>query len=445
MIEQALFTSAETDRVRGYQLIASSSGVGPQIARELTTWGPSHESLCDTGGAASSVNFHPLGGDRWCVAQSVAAGEEYSGRGGTRVYTQSFVVGTEELGRFANNPFSLLRAVRGRGLLKVQNSVPSQLTPFELPGRSAAVDEGVLADFTERYGAQRIAWLVEAALTSDRLLVLGAENRDLVAAGLMNCLPAECRPELSFATGLVYSPRRPFKINLLNLNPVDARRLSRQSGVTVLNLADEPPSDFVPAGWAAYLFEALAIDGLPLVCAELERTRSGLRMSDLAWLAEQLTERLHFAGSDDHQSQPTSPCDFAQANGERLHAHPAHERLAGNAQILYPESDDSSAVILTKRPSAELAAPSPEALEMLEHLDDLVFDTINGRRPALDELTALWPRLSAALPASLLAESREQYLRYAIKLWDSCAGDDQRDASWAVAALDVLCILFSGA
>jgi hypothetical protein len=445
MIEQAVFTSAETDRVRGYQLIAASSGVGSQIARELTTWGPSHESLCDTGTTASSINFHPAGGDRWCVAQSVAAGEEYSGRGGTRVYTQSFVVGTEELGRFANNPFALLRAVRGRGLLKVQDPVPSQLAPFQLPGRSAAVDEGVLAEFTERYGAPRIAWLVEAALTSDRLLVLGAENRDLVAAGLMNCLPAECRPELSFATGLAYSPRRPFRINVLKLSPVDERRLSRQSGVTVLNLADEPPADFVPSGWAAYLFEALAIDGLPLVCTEIERPRTGLRMSDLAWLAEQLTERLHFTVSDEHDFGRTTPCDLAQGEGERRRAHPAHQRFAANLQTLSPKLDDQSLAIPAKRPSTELAAASPEALEMLEHLDDLVFDTINGQRPALDELTALWPRLSAALPADLLAESREQYLRYAVKLWDSCGGGDQRDASWAVAALDVLCILFDGA
>ena len=73
-----------------------------------------------------------------------------------------------------------------------------------------------------------------------------------------------------------------------------------------------------------------------------------------------------------------------------------------------------------------------------------MFDTINGRRPALAELTESWPRLSTRLPADLLAESREQYLRYAIKLWESCMSDDVRDPSWAVAALDVLCVLFGG-
>jgi hypothetical protein len=112
MIEQAIFTSAETNRLRGYQLVATSSGISASIARELTTWGPSHESLCELGDGASSVNFHPVDRDRWCVSQSVAAGEEYSGRGGTRIYSQSFIAGVAELAPFANNPFAFLRAVR---------------------------------------------------------------------------------------------------------------------------------------------------------------------------------------------------------------------------------------------------------------------------------------------------------------------------------------------
>ncbi|HKD38359.1 MAG TPA: hypothetical protein VKB78_16210 [Pirellulales bacterium] len=55
-----------------------------------------------------------------------------------------------------------------------------------------------------------------------------------------------------------------------------------------------------------------------------------------------------------------------------------------------------------------------------------------------------WPALTNQLPADLLAESREQYLGYAIKLWHSQAGEGPRDPAWAVAALDVLSVLFGG-
>ena len=99
--------------------------------------------------------------------------------------------------------------------------------------------------------------------------------------------------------------------------------------------------------------------------------------------------------------------------------------------------------IATGIASSELATLPRETLDRLEQLDDLVFDTIGGRRPALEELTAIWPKLCAELPADVLAESREQYLNYAMKLWETCAGEDERDATWAAAALDVLCILFN--
>ncbi|HEV3418538.1 MAG TPA: hypothetical protein VG056_17070 [Pirellulales bacterium] len=441
-IEQAVFTSAQTVRSRGYQLVATSPGISPEVARELTTWGPSHGSLSTAGETANSINFHPIADGFWCVSQSIAAGEEYSGRGGARVYTQSFVIAAEEFVRFANNPFALLRAIRNRGLLKVQDSTATPLAPFQLPGRSAAVDEGIAAEFVERWGAERISWLIETMLAADTLLIVGADNRESLLAGMINCLPVECRPELTFSTGLIYSPRRPFRINAIVADEVETRRLARQPGMTLLNLKDDPPADFVPSGWAAYLFEALAIDALPLVCAELERSRSGLRLSDLAWLADQLTLRLHTASDETQESAPSPDDRLSRTRGGDCKADPPRDRFAGNGKSL-----QNMAVLPEKRdrvagPSKTLAAPSHEVLEKLEQLDDLVFDTISGRRPSIDELSRLWPKFAAELPPDLLAESREQYLRYAIKLWESCLADAARDPSLAVAALDVLCVLF---
>jgi GTPase-associated protein 1, N-terminal domain type 2 len=445
MIEQAIFTSAQTDRLRGYQLVAASPGVSADEARDLATWGPSHGSLCSVGDEGSSVNFHPLASGRWCVAETIAAGEEYSGRGGARVSTHSFILVPKDLARFANNPFAVLRAVRNRGLLKITGPLPpTNLASFELPGQVAAVDDGILAEFVERWGGERIAWLLETVLAADTVVIVGAENRNSLLAGLLNFLPAECRPEVSFATGLVHSLRRPFRINALEVDEIERRRLRRQPGVTLVDLEDEPQADFCPSGWAAYVYESLAIDGLALVSAELERPRAGLRLSDLSWLADQLTQRLHATGSDaaepsDVRDDPPQP-----SNGYYRKADSAHARFASKLQLAPADERIADRPERAERPSAMLAAPSLDVLERLERLDDLVFDTINGRRPALEELAQSWPRLSAELPAELLAESREQYLRYAIKLWESCLTNGVRDPSWAVGALDVLCVLFGG-
>src|SRR5687768_1022640 len=110
LVEQAIFTSARTARSAGYHLVAASSGISEVDARELAAWGPSHDSLLETGSAAVSVNFHRLPSGAYCISQSTPEGPEFSGRGGVRVYTQALVMAPEALARFANNPFAVLRA-----------------------------------------------------------------------------------------------------------------------------------------------------------------------------------------------------------------------------------------------------------------------------------------------------------------------------------------------
>ncbi len=461
LIEQAVFTSARTDRAQGYQLAATSPGVAPADARELALWGPAHDSLCGTVQATLSINFHPLPSGAWCVGYSRAAGAEFSGRGGARVYSQNLLVPPEVLQRFANNPFALLRAARAKDLLAVHDPLPSILSPLQLAGRAAAFDEGLIGELVDRWGPRRLAWLVHNVLAADPLVIVGAENADWLLAGLLNCLPVECRPELSFATGLNVSQRRPYRVNAITAEAAKRHRLAHQVGVTLLDLAEEPPDDFEPAGWAAYLKLAAASDRIACLSAELHRPRGGLRLSDLAWLAEQLRERLA-AGPPPSAESTTSPVhhgpwrnigspksDFSASTtsadaesedsqtADYRHEHAPHLRNGSAGQ---PRSSSATATIET--PSAALAHDDPVLLEKLERLDDLVFDTINGRQPALDELTRLWPQLAAELPRELLEESRAQYLRYALSLWESHLAEDLRDPLWAVAALDVLSVLF---
>jgi hypothetical protein len=339
--------------------------------------------------------------------------------------------------------------------------VPALLPAFELPGRTAAVDEGLLAELSERLGPRQVAWLVEKALIADALVLVGAPHAEGLLAGLLNCIPVECRPELSFATGLVYSPRRPFRISAVEANEAEQRRLARQPGVTFFNLADQPPADFVPTGWAAYLEEAIRSDRLTTVAAELHRTRLGLRLSDLAWLSDQLRARLRTSASDPAPSprcgEPPAPHivrppahgrfelsgDESESDGRFRQSHAPHKEIAApRTSELNPEPARKGRPASIVGPSALLGITSVELLEKLERLDDLVFDTIDGRRPALEELTQLWPQLIAELPRDLWTESREQYLRYAITLWESSMGGGVRDPQWAVAALDVLAVLF---
>ena len=90
--------------------------------------------------------------------------------------------------------------------------------------------------------------------------------------------------------------------------------------------------------------------------------------------------------------------------------------------------------------------PSPETLDKLEKLDDIVYEAINGQHGVMERLEAAWPVLAAELDEELLTVSRKQYLRYALSVWDQCIGGRRPPApTRAVAAVDVLCLLFGDA
>jgi len=141
-----------------------------------------------------------------------------------------------------------------------------------------------------------------------------------------------------------------------------------------------------------------------------------------------------------HAEQPRSeglPADDTSGpqlapGPDRRRAHAAHARTAGTASTCG-----------VARPSAQLAPDSPEVLARLEQLDDVVYEAMDGQATALEELETLWPEVLAELGEELVAESREQYLRYAVQIWErSLDANGLRSAGKATQALEVLCILF---
>ena len=72
-----------------------------------------------------------------------------------------------------------------------------------------------------------------------------------------------------------------------------------------------------------------------------------------------------------------------------------------------------------------------------------MYEAISGRSDTMEQLQVEWPKIVAHLGQPLLAESLEQYLRYALSIWNECtdAGGIRHPAR-AIQALDVLCLLF---
>jgi GTPase-associated protein 1 len=476
-IEQAVFTSAQTDRSAGYQIVAASPGVCEADVRELTVWGPSHDAMIRSATGATSVNFHPLPSGAYCVSRTTPAGSEYSGRRGARIYTQCLVVSPEVLGRFANNPFALLKAVSAGGSLRVYDTVPRRLDPLRLVGRATVVDESLLGQLRRDPGPRWMASLVQAALNSPAVAVAGDFPAEQIIAGLINCMPPECRTEFSFSTGLKLSSRRPFRVVALPAETDEQRRASRLYDLSVLNLADELPSEFTPTeSWARLVERVLESSQVSFLGRHLSDHRDDCSLEDLPALGLQLLEELDTSllarDPSRTESKPDETSAFAFGQPRRTNAsgeigktqpktitprrgpggsddpngkneyrrgHEPHSQFQGNTPPSTPKCQLDA-------PSKAICPDSPEVMEKLERLDDLVYEAMSGSSEALDKLKSFWLRLRAELGVEMVVESREQYLRYALAIWEKGAGlahpNHDRQPARAIQALDVLCVIF---
>ncbi|MEX0586338.1 MAG: hypothetical protein WD176_06825, partial [Pirellulales bacterium] len=200
-VEQALFTSAQTARGDGYQLVARSRGIAEEDVRALTVWGPSHGSLRENVRGSGSCNYFVLPSGRHCVSRTVAAGAEYSRRG-TRIATQFFLVPPEVFGRFANSAFAMLKAAVADGLVRTNDESLRELASITLTGRASLFDRAAVERARKLIGDAALAAAVQCALCEAGVMLRGVDAPEIVLAAVINCLPPDCRPQWSFSTGL---------------------------------------------------------------------------------------------------------------------------------------------------------------------------------------------------------------------------------------------------
>lgn len=237
-LEQAIYTSLPGPRLAGYQLAAISPGIDAPLARELTTWGPAHDALWDRRADARSVNSHPLSGNQWCLSWTCVAGEEYSGRGGGRVYTQMFVVPHAALARFENDPFLILRALAAAGRLIIYDPVPSELPTVPLPGRSSTSDPSLAQQVLDEVSAAVFDRIRRALMESPRVAVATSGQVERLFQALIRSFPVDQRLAISFTTGLKDTPCRPVRLFVLPRDPALLRQVQRRGDVALIDVAE---------------------------------------------------------------------------------------------------------------------------------------------------------------------------------------------------------------
>lgn len=210
-IEQAIFTSAQTSRARGYHLVARSSGIDDDLAQQLALWAPSENSLIDRDLDADSLNFFPVQ-DRWAaLSRTVYAGAEYSDRGQFRMETNFLVFSQSELAGYNFDPLAMARAAVASGYLRLRPALTTKLPPLWLP--ESLGEAPPPPDQT-----QQVPALIREILgryAEERLVVVGCLQPRTLLRQILDCLPPQERLGLSFSTGLKPSTHRPFRLQFL--------------------------------------------------------------------------------------------------------------------------------------------------------------------------------------------------------------------------------------
>ncbi len=258
-VKQAIFASVRGRTRSGYQLTAVSPGFSSAETRELSQWGPSHDSLMDT--VRGSVNFHRLGSGSYCISKTRSADAEYSGRGGLQVRTHSLVAPQETLKRFSFDPFRLLEAGMAAGHLDVPETAPDRLPLIRLVGGATAFNNSVVRRVADELGHHRLSLLLDLAINESPLGIVTRQRPERLLHCLFHLLPPQVRGRYSFSSGLKISPRRPFRLTMVPADGAKQRQIQRKLRIAIVDLTSPVDGQQnLQAAWARLIQEALSGD-----------------------------------------------------------------------------------------------------------------------------------------------------------------------------------------
>ncbi len=221
-IEQAIYTSIDKRKMKGYQLVSQSRGIDRTIAQELCRWAPSHASLSSDEPNDWSLNYFPVVDGRVAITRTVYGGPEYSDRGGIQIVTMHLVLHIEQFANFDFDAVALAKTALTLGYLRLPRDFHETLPTAELPRSSFNATKNTKESGENRTGQSETGIpsnAVHALLHNSRVAVIGTADPLESVAKLVNHLPLEHRAGISFSTGLKPSARRKFQLQFLP--PVD--------------------------------------------------------------------------------------------------------------------------------------------------------------------------------------------------------------------------------
>ncbi len=229
-VDQAIYTSEKNYKRRGYQLVARSTGVNSDIAREISQWSPSHGAILSTERNAHCVSFFPVTPDKIAIGRTVYGLPEYSGRGGLQVYTHYLIVKREHLAGFDNDAWKLWTVARSQGLMQWAPRQDSSLPTLSL------IDHWALVDAPQRHfdRSELVSSVRDSLASGRRVAVIDPERPFELLKHIFAAVAPESRLDVSFGVGLKPSVERPFKLQIIPKVDLDIRTTLSSEQVAIV-------------------------------------------------------------------------------------------------------------------------------------------------------------------------------------------------------------------
>lgn len=438
-IEQAIFARTASGHANRYDLNGQTTGVTNADAAALAAWGPAHDCLLDYEVGASSINFFPLPSGAYCISRSIShtAGLWQEA---TEVVTHCLVISSDALHEVHGNPFAIVQSVTDAKMW-LTSAAPRRLEPIQVRVEAPMVDEVAISRAISVFGLGWLIGTMDNLLQHSALALAGGSSRVQLVAAIMSCLPPACRSELSFSTGLKYSPRRPFRLFAVGVDPAEKQRLSRQGDVVMLDLRDEAPATRdSSSGWSGWMAETIGRGDSTAFVERMCELPRGLRMARLDTWGDLLLQQTFGDGSA-LTGKSSSAGRFTRADGPKK----SRTGRTSSGDIAAATGGIAALEEVSADPAVLLGRDCPGAVEVLETFDDAVFETICGKPGALETMQALWPDLLRRVGPDWVEEARAQYVRHVMSLWQHCVdGDELRNPSVSITVTELIDFLLGG-
>jgi|GEM_PF-2189063 len=218
------------------EYLAVSRGIDEADLSEICQWSGKSGDLVSEAPMAHSWNFHPLPTGSFCLSRTNRAALLFPKADPSQVFTHGILIPQSLLKDYANNVMLLARHLEKLGfwraglevtrqLLSASESEPRKrenssaeerslpvLRTLTMDGGADAVRLNSLNAFVRTTGIRRFCSILDQVLGNFSTIVTGNAVPEMLLEALLDALPIGCRLEISFSTGLRFSPDRFFRV-----------------------------------------------------------------------------------------------------------------------------------------------------------------------------------------------------------------------------------------